>query len=385
MGPVALHECQRAYCHIQNNMAAKRRHHHRRRPMPLEGLCGALNAGQYMPGALKEAIIQKEDGSDRCLLIPTEYDRIAGRIALQRLESINNKLPESALGFRPGRGIQQALVETAAHLHNNPHSIIFKFDVKEFFPSVDYEEALAILQSQAPDPIALDILTRQYTRWGAEHGGVPQGCPGSPFLSNLVLRDLDEELEDLDIFYIRYADDGLIITEDEDTLNRAIHTLMDGLAARGLKLHDRKSKLIEDNWFEFLGILISRGGKFRIPPKAWLRREQLETDAQILGWHAHYCFSWRWNTFLNGARNRTEIVKSLTVEGDAYNVCTSTSTKSSLTAPKAAARRAIKRPTESTATRTTSTTDQVINGEEKVCLAPSIKTDSVQLVEALCV
>ena len=277
---------------------------------------------------------------------------------------------------RGGRGIQQALIGTAAHLHNNPHSIIFKFDVKEFFPSVDYEEALAILQSLAPDPIALDILTRQYTRWGAVHGGVPQGCPASPFLSNLVLRDLDEELWDLDIFYIRYADDGLIITEDEDALYEAIQILRDGLTARGLELHDRKSKLIEDNWFEFLGILISRGGKFRIPPKAWLRKEQLETDAQIRGWYAHYCFSWRWNGFLRGARDRTEIVKLVMVEGDKYNVRTSTSTKSSLKARKAAARRAIKRPTESMATGPSATPIRCSNGiGDIISLAPAKKTD----------
>jgi hypothetical protein len=199
-------------------------------------------------------------------------------------------------------------------LHNNPDAITFIFDIENFFPSVDYRAPLSILKSLKPDPIAFDILDKQYTRWGVEHGGVPQGCPGSPFLSNLILRDIDEDLEGMDIFYLRYADDGLIITKNEQQLHPAIRVLDDGLRARGLKLHERKSHIVKNNWFEFLGVLVSRRGKLRIPPEAWQKKEQMQTKQQIRGWNSHYCFTWRWNKFLRGARDKMDIVNSLAVE-----------------------------------------------------------------------
>ena len=310
MLPITIADCQRAYAKMDVRQLAR----HLKHPLPLGGLCDSLNNGTYAPGVLREATILKDDGTERQLRIPSVFDRIAGRIALKRLKPIIASLPSSAVGFRPGCGIQVALIKTAAHLINNPDSIIYKFDIKDFFPSVDYRAALSILEDQEPDPIAFDILSRQYARWGAEYGGVPRGCPGSPFLSNLVLRELDEELEGTNTFYIRYADDGLIVSQDEQQLHDAIQILDDGLRARGLELHQRKSQIVTGNWFEFLGVSVSRRGKLRIPPEAWQRKEEMETAKQIQGWNAHYCFTWRWNQFLRGTRDKMDIVKSLAVE-----------------------------------------------------------------------
>jgi hypothetical protein len=41
--------------------------------------------------------------------------------------------------------------------------------------------------------------------------GIPRGCPLSPLLGALFLAELDNTLEQQDVFYVRYRDDVLIM------------------------------------------------------------------------------------------------------------------------------------------------------------------------------
>jgi Reverse transcriptase (RNA-dependent DNA polymerase) len=321
MHEVTDQEIHRAYAHVRGNMTRRARARTTKRPIPLGGLRDALNSERYVPGALKSGRIPKDDGTMRDLLIPSVYDRIVGCIALKRLAPIFDTFPTSIVGFMPEIGVQVAVLETAAHLRNNPGSYIFKFDVKDFFPSCDHRLALEELARLDPDPVAFDILTRQYARWGAEHGGVPQGCPASPVLSNIILKIMDEELAAIPcLFYRRYADDGIIITEDESTLMKAVGILHECLLARGLQLHSRKSHVVRDRSFKFLGISIRRDGQLAIPPEAWKRLETMKTREQRRGWHAHYCFVPRWKRFLREERGTSNIVKGVTLTRTAYAV-----------------------------------------------------------------
>ena len=45
--------------------------------------------------------------------------------------------------------------------------------------------------------------------------GTPQGGNLSPLLSNIMLNELDKELEDRGLNFVRYADDCIILTKSE--------------------------------------------------------------------------------------------------------------------------------------------------------------------------
>ncbi len=50
--------------------------------------------------------------------------------------------------------------------------------------------------------------------------GVPQGSPLSPLLSNIMLHELDKQLEEQGLKYVRYADDFSIYTKSKSTARK---------------------------------------------------------------------------------------------------------------------------------------------------------------------
>ena len=105
-------------------------------------------------------------------------------------------------GFVPGRSHIQA-----ASRHVGCHWVA-SVDIENFFPSVPHHrvvDALRLLGYR--DPFSLEALTDLTCFMG----GLAQGAPSSPVLSNIALSTLDEALavyaSDRGFVYSRYADD----------------------------------------------------------------------------------------------------------------------------------------------------------------------------------
>ena len=52
--------------------------------------------------------------------------------------------------------------------------------------------------------------------------GTPQGGNLSPLLSNIMLNELDEELEERGLNFVRYADDCIILVKSEKSSKQSI-------------------------------------------------------------------------------------------------------------------------------------------------------------------
>ena len=52
--------------------------------------------------------------------------------------------------------------------------------------------------------------------------GTPQGGNLSPLLSNIMLNELDKELRNRGLRFVRYADDALIFVKSEKAANRVM-------------------------------------------------------------------------------------------------------------------------------------------------------------------
>ena len=101
---------------------------------------------------------------------------------------------------------------------------------------------------------------------------VARGCPLSPVLGGFFLYALDQQFEANDIFYIRYMDDILILTETRWRLRRAMCQLNQGLTR--LRLEKSRPKTFigkAQKGFDFPGYRFEPGGlslapKTEIPP-----------------------------------------------------------------------------------------------------------------------
>jgi len=141
---------------------------------------------------------------------------------------------------------------------NNTKTVwTLKCDIRKFFDSVDHKILLEILSKKlGPKTIGLlrEIIDSFETCAGK---GIPIGNLTSQLFSNIYLNELDQFVKRKFCikYYIRYADDFVILSSDKDYLNRLIPILAEFLDAK-LKLAMHADKIIIRKWnqgIDFLG------------------------------------------------------------------------------------------------------------------------------------
>lgn len=144
--------------------------------------------------------IPKRRGGMRTLDVPDAATRDLQRHILHRLLKRLRAHP-AARGFEKGHSIVTNALPHAGQ------AVIVKLDIKDFFNSTTAARIDLYFRRVGWDAKAAALLTRLVT----QNGGLPQGAPTSPRLSNLVNYGLDESLgrfaKHRKITYTRYADD----------------------------------------------------------------------------------------------------------------------------------------------------------------------------------
>lgn len=122
---------------------------------------------------------------------------------------------------------------------------VLKGDIKKFFASIDQEILLDILKRQITDPEILWLIERVLASFNSGQTGVglPLGNLTSQLFSNIYLNELDRYIkQELRIkYYIRYADDFVILSDSKNELEMIIPLIKDFLNFNlKLQLHPQK-------------------------------------------------------------------------------------------------------------------------------------------------
>jgi retron-type reverse transcriptase len=142
----------------------------------------------------------------------------------------------AATGFQKGESIV-----TNARRHTG-QAVVVRLDLKDFFPATTEARVHAYFRRIGWNRPAARLLTRLC----AHRGGLPQGAPTSPRLSNLVNFRLDRRLaamtRKLGLRYTRYADDITLSfpTDDKKRIRYMIRFVERVAWAEGYRLHRRK-------------------------------------------------------------------------------------------------------------------------------------------------
>lgn len=150
-----------------------------------------------------------------------------------------------------GKGAHRALkrFETFARKvskNRTKQCFVLKGDIRKCFASVDQAVLMRILQKYIIDPDTLWLLESVITSFdsGTPGRGLTLGNLTSQLLINIYLNELDQFIkQQLKVkYYIRYADDFVIFSQDKDKL-KTILTLMDAFLRLNLRLELHPEKI----------------------------------------------------------------------------------------------------------------------------------------------
>jgi retron-type reverse transcriptase len=194
-------------------------------------------------------------GKERELQIPAFYpDQCAHHAIVQVLQPLIMKSSYYwSCANIPNRGIDRAAkgVERATMRDIKHAKYCVKMDIHKFYPSIPHDKLKEHLQRKIKDKKALGIIHLVIDSYHSSPGhGIPIGNYTSPWLAEFYLQSLDYFIKQtLGIrYYVRYADDLVLIDNNKRKLRKAMYAVMEFVGKLGLEIkHDYQLFRIQRN------------------------------------------------------------------------------------------------------------------------------------------
>lgn len=232
-------------------------------------IADAMLKGQYEISPPHTAQIPKDNGEFRTVYVNEPIDRVILSITNDLLfDLMPEMIHQSCKSYQTGIGCGKVVTEVSHQIVDASDNgfLGWKSDLSKYFDSVPLQyidEAFDKVEAKHGHSVLIDVLRKYYhcdlyfdedNNLQHQYQSLKQGCAVASWLADVLLYDLDEELSQLNGYYVRYSDDMLFIGKDYE---KAMSILQRELKEKSMKLNPKKVEyLTADKWFKFLGFSI---------------------------------------------------------------------------------------------------------------------------------
>jgi RNA-directed DNA polymerase len=142
--------------------------------------------------------------------------------------------------------------------NNTKTVLVLKCDIRKFFASIDQDILIKIIKDYIPDKDIVWLVSKIIESFHTNHGkGLPLGNLTSQLLVNIYMNEFDQFMKHKlkAKYYIRYADDFVILSQDKQRLENILPEIREFLWEKlKLELHpDKVSIQTIASGVDFLG------------------------------------------------------------------------------------------------------------------------------------
>ena len=223
----------------------------------LPQIASQISAGTYTLSPVKKITIQGKQAS----LWSSKDSLVLKTITLILQKKLSTHLSPKCSHLKGNGGAKKSIRQCL----NNKLPYVMKSDVKSYYASIDHTllfNQFCNLVKERP----LRRLVWQYLKrtieWGGTYKdierGISLGCPLSPLMAALYLKPLDDAMEKLGVYYIRFMDDWVVLTNSRHKLRKAVKTVNQVLNNLKVEKHPDKTYIgrIKKEGFKFLGYVL---------------------------------------------------------------------------------------------------------------------------------